>query len=194
MEYLPGRSVNPESYSIGSLCQFKRCCIAQLDVHVVSNVADRKAAGLVLDLADEVDHCVLRAETLGQRQLAAGDLDHDRHEVLGAVELEIVDLHGDGQVGDGIAQHQCVFELPLLVHLVELGELLVGVVALAIGEAGVGRGIHGDLDAPEAAVLRGVGGVVANDVVVGDGALRLHDASRQVVVVEQRLAARIGSK
>ena len=94
---------------------------------------------LVLDLADKVDERVLRAASLGERQLAAGNLDDDGHEILGAVELEVIDLHGDGELGDGIVEHERVFELALFIDGGELAELLVGVVALAIVELGVGR-------------------------------------------------------
>ncbi len=55
-----------------------------------------------------------------------------RHEILRAIQLEVVDLHRDGQIGDGIVQHQRVFKLPLLVDIVEFAELLVRVVALPI--------------------------------------------------------------
>ena len=60
---------------------------------------------------------------LGEGELAAGDLDDDGDEVLGAIELEVVDLHGDGELGDGVAQHERVFELALLVGGGELAEL-----------------------------------------------------------------------
>ena len=44
----------------------------------------------------------------------------DGNEVFGAVELEVIDLHRDGELGDGIAQHQRVFQLPLLVGALNL--------------------------------------------------------------------------
>ncbi len=95
--------------------------VGELDVDVVADVGDRGAADEVLDLADEVDQRVLGAAALGQREFAAGDLDHDRHEVLGAVELEVIDLHGDGELGDRVVEHQRIFELALLVDGVEAG-------------------------------------------------------------------------
>ncbi len=70
-----------------------------------------------------------------------------------------------------------------------MAELLVGVVALAIIEVGCLVVGQRNLDVAEAAILDGVGGVVAEDVVVGDGLLRLHNAAVKVVVIEQRLAA-----
>ena len=76
--------------------------------------------------------CAFGAAALGQRQFAARNLDHNGHEIFGAIQLEIIDLHGDGEFGDRIAQHQRIFELPLLVGGVELAELFAGEVALAI--------------------------------------------------------------
>ena len=64
----------------------------------------------------------LRAAAPRERQLAAGNLDRDRHEVLGAIQLEVVHLHRDRDVGDRILQHQRVFELALLVRGGELRE------------------------------------------------------------------------
>ena len=61
-----------------------------------------------------------------------GNLDHHRHEILGAVQLEVIHLHGDGQLRDRIAQHQRVLQLPLFVGRGEFAELLAGVVALAV--------------------------------------------------------------
>jgi hypothetical protein len=46
----------------------------------------------------------------------------------------VIDLHGDGEIGDGVFEHQRVFKLALLVDVGELAELLVGVVALAVIE------------------------------------------------------------
>ena len=88
----------------------------------------------ILDLADKIDQRMLGAAALGQRQLAARNLHDDGNEILGAVELKVIDLHGDGEIGDRIFQHQRVFKLALVVHVVELVELLVRIVALAIIE------------------------------------------------------------
>ena len=57
---------------------------------------------------------VFGAAALGQRQFAARDLDHHGHEILGAVELEIIDFHGDGKFGHWIAQQQRIFKLSSL--------------------------------------------------------------------------------
>ncbi len=81
---------------------------------------------LVLHFADEIDHRALGAAAPRQRQFAARNLHHHRHEIFGAVQLEVIHLHGDGQVGDGVAQHQGVFELPLFVRGGELIEFLAG--------------------------------------------------------------------
>ena len=65
-----------------------------------------------------------------------GNLHGHRHEVFGAVQLEVIHLHRDGQIGDRIAQHQRVFELAFLIGGGELAELLAGEVALAVIELG----------------------------------------------------------
>ena len=49
---------------------------------------------------DEVDERVLVAAALGQRQFAARNLDDDGNKIFGAIELEVIDLHGDGELGD----------------------------------------------------------------------------------------------
>ena len=103
----------------------------------------------------------------------AGDLNDDGDEVLGAVELEVIDLHGDGKIGDGILQHQRVFQLTLLVDRGEVAELLFSVVALAVVELGGSVLRERDFYPAEVAVPGGIGGVVADDVVLGDGLLRL---------------------
>ena len=94
----------------------------------------------------------------------------------------------------GILEHQRVFQLTLFVDGGEVAELLIGVVALAVIEVGVDILRERDLDPPEVAVLGRVGGVVANDVVVGDGFLRLNDAAGQVVVIEQGFASGVAGQ
>jgi len=71
---------------------------------------------------------MLRAALLGQRKFASGNLDDDRHEVFRVVKLEVVDLHRDGQLGDGIAEHERIFELALLIGDSELAEDLACVI------------------------------------------------------------------
>ena len=63
-----------------------------------------------------------------------GNLHHDGNKIFRAIELEVIDLHGDRKIGDRIFEHQRVFELAFFVDSVEVAELLVGVVALAIVE------------------------------------------------------------
>jgi hypothetical protein len=43
------------------------------------------------------------------------NLDHDGYEVFGAIQLEVVNLHCDGQVRDGIGQHQGILKLTLFI-------------------------------------------------------------------------------
>ena len=106
-----------------------------------------------------------RAAPPRQRELAAGNLDRHRHEILGAIQLEIVHLHRDGDVGDRVLQHQRVLELALLVGRRELRERLVGEIALPIGQIRIEVPRERHLDAMELAVVRGVRAVVADDVV-----------------------------
>ena len=94
-----------------------------------------------------------------------GNLHGDRHEVLGAIELEVVHLHRDRDVGDRVLQHQRFFELPLLVGVGEAAERLVGEVALPIRQLAGLAAVQRDADAPELAVGVGVRAVVADDVV-----------------------------
>ena len=106
----------------------------------------------------------------------------------------MIDLHGDGKLGDGIFKHERIFKLALFVYIRELGEFLVGEVALAVVQLGLGIRGEGDLDATEVAVLGGVGGVVANEVIVGNGFLRVDDAAVEVVVVEEGFAAGVAGQ
>ena len=77
-----------------------------------------------------------------------GNFDHDGHEIFGAIELEVIDLHRDGKLGDRVVEHQRVFKLALLVDGGELAEFLVGVIALAIIELRVeALAVQRDLDA-----------------------------------------------
>ena len=106
----------------------------------------------------------------------------------------MIDLHGDGKFGDGILKHERVFELALFVDRGEFAELFVSVVALAVIELGGGVLVEGDFHPAEVAVPGCVAGVVADDVVVGDGFLGLHDAAGQVVVIEKSFAAGVAGE
>ncbi len=113
--------------------ELARRFLTEPDVQFVADVLHRVAVA-VLDLTDEVDECPGGAAALRQFELAAWDLHGDRHEVLGAIELEVVHLHRDRDVGDRVVQHQRFLELPLLVGVGEAAERLVRVVALPIRE------------------------------------------------------------
>ena len=115
------------------------------------------------------------------------------HEILGAIELEVVDLHRDRKLGDGIAEHQRVFKLALFVCDRELAEHFGTEVALTVVELGFGI-CERDLDLAELAVGLGIGRVIAEDVVVSDRRRGLHDATAEIVGVEQRLAAGVAGK
>ena len=110
------------------------------------------------------------------------------------VELKVIDLHGDGQVGDGVAEHQRLFELPFFIRGRELIEFLAAEVTLAVVELGRSYFLKRDLHAAELAIQCGIGRIVADDVVTGKGFLRIEDAAAQVVDIEQRLAARVGGQ
>ncbi len=97
----------------------QRSFVRELDVDVVAHIGDGGAADKILDFADEVDQGVLGAAALGQRKLATGNLDDDGHEIFGAIELEVIDLHGDGEIGNGIFEHERIFKLALLVDVGE---------------------------------------------------------------------------
>src|SRR5262249_23758412 len=102
----------------GTLGEFRRRYIGEFDVGFVAYVLDRRSE-LILDFTDEIDEGALVATFAGECELAAGDFDGYRDEVFGTIELEVIDLHRDGQVGDGIAQQKCVLELSFLVDRVE---------------------------------------------------------------------------
>jgi len=72
----------------------------------------------------------LGTSALGQRQLSPWYLDDNRHKVLGAIDLEVVDLHGYSKFGDGVFQHERLFQLTLAIYVVELFKLLACVVSL----------------------------------------------------------------
>ena len=86
--YLPGSSVKPVSYSIGRFAS--SAAVAPLSLmSTLSRTFEIVRAVLVLDLADEIDQRALGAASPRQRQFAARNLHRDRHEVLGAVQLEV---------------------------------------------------------------------------------------------------------
>ena len=72
--------------------QFGGSRIRKFHVDVVPYIAHGVSADEVLDLAHKVDRRMLGPAALGQRKLAAGNLHRDRNEVLGAIELEMIDL------------------------------------------------------------------------------------------------------
>src|SRR3984885_2585407 len=168
--------------------------VRELDVDVVADIGHRGAADQVFNFADEVDQGMLGAATLGQGELAAGNLDNDRHEIFRPVELEVIDLHRDGELGDGILEHERVFELTLFIDGVEVAELLIRVVALAVIEVRAYVLRERDFHPAEMSIPGRVRGVVANDVVIGDGLLRLNDTAGQVVGIEEGFAAGVAGE
>ncbi len=105
-------------------------------IDLIAHIRYGCAANKILDLADEIDARVFSAAAPGESKLTARNLYDDRNEVLGAVELEVINLHGDGQIGDGIFQHQGFFKLALAIDFIEFLEYLVRIIALAIVELG----------------------------------------------------------
>ena len=131
-----------------------------------------------------------RAAAAGERELAAGNLCRHGDEVLRAIELEVVQFEGNGDVRDGIVEHQRVFELPLLVRRRELREGLAAEITRAVVQLRR-EVLQRDHDLAELAVQVRIGGVVAEDVVARDRLLGVLHPDGQVVDVEQRLAARV---
>jgi hypothetical protein len=160
---------------------------------LVANAADEFAL-LVAHLTDEVDVGLLLAALLGESDCAGGELDGDRNEVAVARDAEVIDLECERDFAHRIAQGERFFELTLLIGRRELLEFLAGVVSVAIVQLGLrlARDAHGE--AAIFTVQLVVGRVVADDVVAVDIALRLADAHAEVVVIEQRFAAGIGSQ
>ena len=152
--------MKPASYSIGRLANSAAVASLSLMLTLSRTLRDGNAAVDVLDLADKVDQGVFGAAAFGKRQFAPWNLHHDGNKIFGAIQLEVIDLHRDGEFGDGILEHQRVFELPFFIGGGELAEFFAGVVALTVIQLGCRVGVDGDLDAPELAVQRGVGGVV----------------------------------
>ena len=116
--YLPGSSVKPVSYWIGRDASSRRSESLSL-MSSLSRTFWMRDAEVVLHLADEVDERALRAAAARQRQLAARNLHRHRHEVLRAIQLEVVHLHRDRDVGDRVLEHQRLFELTLALHAVD---------------------------------------------------------------------------
>jgi hypothetical protein len=100
------------SYSMGRCASSAAVASEMLDVDIVADVGHSAAADQVFDLADKIDGCVLGAAALGQGHLTARNLDNDGNKILCAIQLEVIDLHGNGEFGDGVFEHQRVFQLP----------------------------------------------------------------------------------
>src|SRR5579863_3277268 len=116
---------------------------------------------------------MLGAATLGKGQLPPWNLDDDRDKVLSAIELEVIDLHGNEKFCDRIFEHERIFKLALLVHGGKTAELLVSVITFAITQLGIEILRERNFDTAEVAVLGGVRGVVADEVVIGYSVLSL---------------------
>src|ERR1700756_5137930 len=118
---------------------------------------------------------MFRAAAFGQSKFPSRDLDNDRDEVLGPIQLEVIDLDRYGEFRDRVLEHQSIFKLAFFVGGGEFAELLAGEVALAILQAGRYVRIQRDLNAAEFSVESRVAAVITNDVVARDGLLGLHD-------------------
>src|ERR1039458_2695396 len=150
------------------------------DVGLVADVGDGSAV-FVFHFTDEFDDRALRAAFARQRQLAAWNLSYHWDKVLGGIELEIVDLHGDGDLGHGVGHHQGVLQLAFHVRGSEIIKGLVGDVSHAVIQLSGGIFLERDLNAAKLAVEIGIGGVVTNDVVTGNGFLGFDDAAGEIV-------------
>ena len=120
--YFPGSSVKPGVVLNRPLCQLAAVSPLSL-MSTLSRSSVIVDAVVVLHDADEIDQRLLCAAGAREGQFAAGNLDGDRDEVFGAVQLEEIDLHRDREVRDGIAQHQRFFELSFLIRRREFIEV-----------------------------------------------------------------------
>src|SRR4029077_2972240 len=107
----------------------------------------------VFDFADEIDEGALGSSALGQSKFTSGNLDDNRDEVFGAIELKVIDLHCDGKLRDGIVEHERVFELAFFVDCGKAAEQFIRIVTLAVGEVRGGIVGEGNFNAAESAVL-----------------------------------------
>src|SRR5579862_8726297 len=109
-------------------------------------------------------------------QFAAGYLHRQGNEVFGAVQLEVIHLHSNRKFGNGVAQHQRILKLPLLVGGRELTEQLARIVTLAVRQLGGSISVEGDPDAAKLTVKRHFRTVISNDVVTRNGLFGLNDS------------------
>src|SRR5207247_11313875 len=120
----------------------------EFHVHFVAQILNSGAA-FILHFADKIDECALGTSGASEHELAAWNLDGDRNKVLRAVQLEVIHFHCDGEVGDRIAQHQSVLELPFFIGCSEFVERLARVIPLAVVQFCRRRFFQGDLDTSE---------------------------------------------
>ena len=133
----------------------------------------------------------MRAAAASQEQLTPGNLDRNRNEVLGAIQLKVVHLHRNRDVGDRVFQQQRILELPLLVRCREFCEGLVGEVTLAVRQLGGQRPGQRNAHAMESAIRRAMRAVIPDEVVAGQAVGGIDDTARKIVVVEERLSPRV---
>ena len=163
------------------------------EVDRLAHLADRDVLG-VLDLAEEVDGCLVLVLDGGDMDLRAGDDHGDGDVELAVGQAEVEGLEVDGDVGGG----------ELAAHLLGEGEFAVlglgvlevgrGVVAGAVLQLGVGMVLERDGEMTVCAVAPGVGGVVADDVVGLGVVLHLLEGGGEVVGVGEELAAGVGGE
>ena len=146
----------------------------------------------VLHLDEDVERQALRATSPGQLELAAGNLDSNRDEILGSRHLEVVQLQRDGDIRDRVLEHQRVFELALTLDAVLLLPLLVSEIPRTMRQRHLPRAVlEANLYATVLSVVRRMRAVESEDVVAGLGLSGLTDTKREVVVIHERLAARV---
>ena len=175
------------------LHEFGGSGVGERNVEPIANISLRRA-GLVLNFANEIDQRMFRAAFFRQSQFAAGNLHHDRREVLGPVDLEVIHFERDGELRDRVARHERVLELPLFVRCREFAEDFIRIVPLAEFKIRLHAIIQRHLDPAELAVGRVVSRVVANDVVTADRLFGIDNALPQVVEIEHRFPACIRSQ
>ena len=83
----------------GPLGQLGGGRVAQLDVHLVAHVLMVVPYSSLISPMKSISVCSAPPLRASASSLP-GIFTDDRHEILGAVQLEVIDLHRDGQLGD----------------------------------------------------------------------------------------------
>ena len=133
--YFPGSSVKPVSYSMGRLANSAAVASLSLMFTLSRTFETVVPKSSLISPMKSISVCSAPPR-LASASSRARNFHHDGDEILGAIQLEVIDLHRDGELRDRVVQHQRVFELPLFIGGGELAELFAGEIALAVIEIG----------------------------------------------------------